>query len=70
MEFKTGDKVKIISLDNTFAFHFNKELILNKILTVRSTFTLFDSQFVKFIEDFTFMNAKDLILLNSNLEIE
>lgn len=70
MEFKTGDKVKIISLDNTFAFHFNKEL-LNKILTVNSTITVFDSHFVRFKEeDVTFMNTKDLILVNNYLEIE
>lgn len=69
MEFKTGDKVKIISLDNTFVFNFNKEL-LNKIFTVHSTVTVFDSQFVRFKENIHFMNAKDLILINRNLEIE
>lgn len=69
MKFKTGDKVKIVSLDNIFAFNFDKE-ILNKILTVYSTFTIYDSQFVRFEEDVSLMNAKDLILVNSNLEIE
>lgn len=69
MKFKIGDKVKIVSLDNTFVFNFN-EKILNKILTVYSTFTIYDSQFVRFEEDVSFINAKDLILINSNLEIE
>ena len=69
MKFKTGDKVKVVSLDNSFINYFN-EKILNKILTVYSTFTIYGSQFVRFKEDVSFINAKDLILVNSNLEIE
>jgi hypothetical protein len=78
MKFKTGDKVKVISLNNTFTYLLvNKEFItfLNKTFTVRDTFTICDLQNKKHyyiaVEENTYhWNMKDLILINNTLEIE
>jgi hypothetical protein len=78
MKFKTGDKVKIVSLDNSLPYLTNKEFLtfLNKTFTVCHTFTIHDllhgtSQSYVTVEENTYhWNMKDLILINNTLEIE
>ena len=69
MKFKVGDKVKVISLDNSFVNYFNKAVFgyfLNKTFTVYNA----TNSYVTVEENaFTWSN-EDLILINNGLEIE
>lgn len=78
MEFKAGDKVKVVSLENSISYltrdHFL--IFLNKTFTVCGTIISNDSQhdtikrYVIVKENTFYWNDKDLILVNNNLEIE
>ena len=67
MKFKTGDRVKVISLKNSFIF-VNTEIAtcLNKTFTVCAA----TDHSVAFEENAYIWDTKDLILINNNLEIE
>ena len=79
MDFKVGDKVKVISVNNSFGIFSTKETMLtflNKTFTVYNTFIisvpLHDTiqYYVTVKENDYYWNIKDLILVNNNLEIE
>ena len=77
MDFKVGDKVKVISLSNTFSFNSAGLVsLLNKTFTVCHTYTIHDlihdiKKYYVTVEENTYhWNEKDLILVNNSLEIE
>jgi hypothetical protein len=67
MKFKVGDKVKIVSLKNSFIF-VDTEIAncLNKTFTVCAA----TDRSVALEESAYVWNTKDLILINNDLEIE
>ena len=67
MNFKTGDKVKVISLSNTFNFTSEGLVsLLNKTFTVCAA----SQSCVTVEENSYYWSVKDLILVNNGLEIE
>ena len=67
MEFKAGDKVKVVSLSNTFNFTSEGLVsLLNKTLTVYAA----TPSYVVVEENTYWWSARDLTLVNNNLEIE
>lgn len=80
MNFKVGDKVKVVSLSNTFNFNSAGLVsLLNKTFTVSDVFVISDVSdiqlktivsYVAVKENSFYWDTKDLILINNNLEIE
>lgn len=73
MKFKIGDKVKVISLNNSFGDCATMEknyFFLNKTFTVYDLIHDTKQFYVTVKENIYYWNTKDLILINNRLEIE
>ena len=67
MKFKAGDKVKVVSLSNTFNFMSKSRVsLLNKTLTVYAA----TPSYVVVEENTYWWSARDLTLVNNTLEID